>query len=114
MTIGIMTNRSAAVQPLFSPSVLWAIRVLAWLAFLITSYLAYKSIGHGVASSCITGSADCEAVQSSIWSVWLGLPVAALGLACYSSLATLSLLTGLSNPRALHWVGTAIVLLSLV
>ncbi len=103
-----------ASQPVLGTSVLWAVRVLAWIAFGLTSYLALKSIGHGVSSSCITGSADCEAVQSSSWSVWLGVPVAVLGLGCYSSLAGLSVAAGAINPRAGRWISTGLVMLSLL
>jgi protein-disulfide isomerase len=53
-------------------------------------------------------------VQSSTWSLWLGLPVAVAGLACYASLAGLSVLTGLRGDRAARWVGTLLVMLSCI
>jgi uncharacterized membrane protein len=115
MTIGLpLRNPSTVAQPFLSVPFRWAIRVLAWLAFGLASYLAIKSLGHEVISGCITGGADCKDVQSSAWSMWLGLPVAIAGLACYASLATLSVFTGVTNPRAAYWVGTGLVLLSLI
>ncbi|MEX2317035.1 MAG: vitamin K epoxide reductase family protein [Pirellulales bacterium] len=114
MIIGNSTNPfPGGPRSFLSVPLQWAVRVLAWLAFGICVFLAFKALGHGVAAGCIAGSPDCDAVQSSIWSVWLGVPVALLGLACYSSLAGLSVLTGLTNPGAARWINTFLTLLAL-
>jgi uncharacterized membrane protein len=86
--------------------------VLAWLAFGVASYVAFH--GQDVSASCIGGGSDCNVVQSSSWSVWLGVPVAIAGLACYASLAGLSVMSGMTDTRFSRWVGTFLVMLSLI
>jgi uncharacterized membrane protein len=101
-------------QPVLARPLRWAVRVVAWLAFGICAYLAWNAVTHGAASVCLPGSADCDVVQSSRWSLWLGIPVAIVGLACYAALASLSVMTGLSSPRAVRWIGTLLVAYSLL
>src|SRR4051812_9630243 len=84
--------------PAFNAPVRWTLRVLAWLAFGITSYLAWHAMMQTSVAGCTVGSHEgCDLVLSSSWSKWLGIPVAFLGLACYSALAALSVLLGLCN-----------------
>jgi len=101
-------------QPVLNAVPRWMVRVLAWTAFAICASLAWSAVaGDGPTSACIGGGTDCHDVQTSTWSVWLGLPVAVAGLACYASLAGLSVLAGLKSARAVRWVGTLLILLSL-
>lgn len=99
--------------PVFSVPVRWTLRLLAWLAFLVTAYLAWHTVGQTSLAGCGVGSGTgCDLVLSSKWSKWLGVPVSILGLACYASLAGLSVLLGLQNARPGRWVNTAFLLLA--
>lgn len=116
-----LPNRSSRVSqhatglPAFAAPVRWTLAVLSWLAFGVASYLAYYSvIGESVAG-CVVGSAnDCDIVLSSSWSMLFGIPIAVLGLASYSTLATLSLLLGWREPNANRWITTTFVALAIV
>jgi uncharacterized membrane protein/protein-disulfide isomerase len=89
--------------------------VLAWLAFGVASYLAWHSVTQTAVAGCTAGSHEgCDLVLSSSWSMWLGIPVAILGLACYSTLAALSVFLGVRNATANRWITTIFVMLSIV
>lgn len=89
--------------------------MLAWLAFGVASYLAWHAMTQTAVAGCTVGSNDgCDVVLSSSWSKWLGIPVAVLGLACYATLATLSVLLGVRNAQVNRWVSTLFVMLSIV
>lgn len=106
---------ASAAAPAFGVPVRWALRVLAWLAFVVASYLAWHAVSQTSVAGCSVGSnIDCDLVLSSSWSKWLGVPVAFFGLACYASLAALSVLLGLRSATANRWISTAFVMLSLV
>jgi len=99
--------------PTFDGPVRWALRVLAWLAFGVASYLAWHAVTQTSVAGCTVGSNEgCDVVLSSSWSKWLGIPIAILGLGCYATLATLSVLLGLRSAQANRWISTAFVLLS--
>jgi len=86
--------------------------VLAWLAFLVAAFLAWHTVNQSSLWGCSVGSeSGCDLVLSSKWSKWLGVPVSFLGLACYASLAGLSVLLGLHNARIGRWVNTTFLLL---
>jgi uncharacterized membrane protein len=104
-----MSIASAAhVPPLFSTPVRWTLRVLSWLAFGLSAYLAWYAVtGSSVASCGFGDSNGCDVVLTSSWSKWLGLPVAVMGLACYAALAALSVVLGVRNPGASRWINTA-------
>ena len=88
--------------------------MLAWLAFGLASYLAWHAMTQTSVAGCTVGSNEgCDLVLSSSWSKWLDIPVAFLGLACYATLATLSVLLGLRNAQANRWVSTLFVLLAI-
>lgn len=88
--------------------------MLAWLAFGVASYLAWHAVTQTSVAGCTAGSNEgCDAVLSSSWSKWLGIPVAFLGLTCYATLATLSVLLGLRSTWANRWISTVFVMLSL-
>lgn len=66
------------------------IALFALVGALIATYLTLYKIGAIGDLSCTLGS--CETVNTSEWSVFLGLPVAAWGLAAYLVLLGLALL----------------------
>ncbi len=100
---------------IFSVPVRWTIRVLAWLAFLVASYLAWHAATGSDVAGCGVGSeAGCDVVLSSSWSKWLNVPVSLAGLACYAALAGFSALIGLTGPRESRWIDTLVVMLSTV
>ena len=65
------------------------IAVLSLVGILIALYLTLYKIGVIGDLSCTLGS--CETVNTSKWATFLGLPVAAWGLAAYVALFTLSM-----------------------
>jgi uncharacterized membrane protein len=101
-------------QPVFNSPVRWALRVLAWLAFGVSTYLAWTAITNTPVAGCSVGSHHgCDTVLSSTWSKWLGVPVAVPGLACYATLAGLSVLLGVQSSAG-RWISTALILLATV
>jgi uncharacterized membrane protein len=110
-----MSPVSSAPQldlPVFAAPVRWTLRVLAWVAFGVSAYLAWHVVNQAPVAGCGVGSeTGCDMVLSSSWSKWLGVPVAVPGLACYAALATLSVLLGVQNPRVSRWINTAFLML---
>src|SRR5882757_2128858 len=103
-----------ACAPAFNTPVRWTLRVLAWLAFGIASYLAWSALTQTAVAGCSVGShAGCDLVLTSSWSKWLGIPVAVLGLCCYATLATLSVVLGVRNAQANRWISTLFVMLAI-
>jgi uncharacterized membrane protein len=101
--------------PVFGTPWRWALRVLAWLAFAVSAYLAWHAVNQSSVTGCgIAGANSCDAVLGSSWSKWLGVPVAVLGLACYSLLAALSVVLEWRNDRLGRWINTAFVALSIL
>src|SRR5687768_17910943 len=95
------------LRPMFGMPVRWALRVLSWLAFGVSAYLAWHAVNQSSVAGCgATGANSCNVVLSSSWSKWFGVPVAVAGLTCYASLAGLSVLLGLRNPSAGRWINT--------
>jgi uncharacterized membrane protein/thiol-disulfide isomerase/thioredoxin len=104
----------SACAPAFKAPVRWTLRVLAWLAFGVASYLAWSALTKTPVAGCSVGSHDgCDLVLTSSWSRWLGIPVAVIGLACYATLAALSVLLGLRSPQANRWISTTFLMLSI-
>jgi len=101
---------NAAAQPngpLFNTPSRWALRVLSWLAFGLAAYLAWFAVNQTSVAGCGVGSHNgCDAVLNSAWSKWLSVPVAVLGLACYATLAALSVMLGIRS-NASRWILTA-------
>jgi len=111
------TSRSpgAAIQPAFGAPVRWTLVVLSWLAFGVAGYLAFYSVSGASVAGCGVGANNaCDVVLSSSWSKWLGVPVAVLGLACYATLASLSVLLGLRDETVNRWISTVFVMLAVV
>jgi uncharacterized membrane protein len=111
-----MSHATDTYPPLFNTPVRWTLRVLAWLAFGVSAYLAWHAVNQSSVAGCGVGDHNaCDLVLSSSWSKWLfDIPVAVLGLACYASLAGLSVLLGLRIPGASRWINTAFVMLSII
>jgi len=88
--------------------------LLAWIAFGAASYLAWNAVtGSAVAGCGMNSGHGCDAVLSSPWSKWLGIPVAVLGLGCYATLASLSVLLWIRSEPASTWIATAFVMFSI-
>ncbi|PYO93987.1 MAG: vitamin K epoxide reductase [Gemmatimonadetes bacterium] len=62
-----------------------AIALLALVGCFVALYLWLHALGYGGAIKC-GASGGCEAVQTSPWAVFLGLPVAFFGVAGYFTL----------------------------
>ena len=104
----------SACAPAFNAPVRWTLRVLAWLAFGLASYLAWHAVTQTGVAGCTVGSNEgCDLVLTSSWSKWLGIPVAFLGLVCYATLATLSIFLGVRSGLANRWISTLFVTLSI-
>jgi uncharacterized membrane protein/protein-disulfide isomerase len=110
-----MSQTPTDFRPVMSVPSRWIVRVLAWTALGLSAYLTITSLSHTKVVGCAAGeTVDCDSVLSGQWSVWLGLPVALGGLACYAALASLSVLLGLQGAAARRWIGTLVVMLSVV
>lgn len=110
-----MSQLKSHTHSRFGPKALWLARALAWAGFGIASYLAWVSIGDFPVAGCTgTGVFDCDAVHSSIWSHWIGLPVALPGLACFATLAGLSVLLGWTKPPHGQWLNCAFLGIAIV
>ncbi len=64
------------------------IPTLAVLGILDSLYLSYVKIAH--AKPFCAGLGDCETVNTSVYSVFLGIPIAYLGVLMYATLFVLS------------------------
>ena len=86
-----------------------AIALLSLVGILIALYLTLYKIGVVGDLSCSIGS--CETVNTSRWATFLGLPVAAWGLAAYIALFALSVAgttDRYAGSRGLSWLLVAI------
>jgi uncharacterized membrane protein len=63
--------------------------LIALVGLFVALYLTLYKVG--VIGELVCGIGSCEAVQTSRWSTFLGLPVAAWGLAFYTSVLALAL-----------------------
>jgi uncharacterized membrane protein len=81
--------------------------LLALIGVLLATYLTLYKTGAIAELKCSTGS--CEQVQLSKWATFLGLPVAAWGIAFYVALLALALV-GLQA----SWAGSRGISLALV
>ncbi len=74
----------------FDRTLLLVVMGLCLVGIGIAGYLTYVHYAH-VAIVCATGG-GCEAVNSSKYAVFLGVPVAVLGLAAYTTLLVLAII----------------------
>lgn len=80
------------------------VALLALAGVFLATYLTLYKIGMIGTLSCSVG--ECETVQTSRWALFLGLPVAAWGVAFYLLVFALALLwseTSYADSRALGW-----------
>lgn len=85
--------------------VLWVMRFLALLASAVSGYLVWVALSAGNAVGC-GGAMDCNAVLSSSWSKWFGLPVSIPAFSMYLTLLFVLVLAGPlapENVRRLAW-----------
>jgi uncharacterized membrane protein len=66
-----------------------AIALLALVGFFVALYLWFHALGLGGPLKCGTGG--CDTVQTSRWSVFLGLPVALYGVVGYFAILVVAL-----------------------
>jgi uncharacterized membrane protein len=81
------------------------VALLSLVGILIALYLTLYKVGVVGNLSCTIGS--CETVNTSRWATFLGLPVAAWGLAAYVALFALSLAgtsDRLAPSRVISWL----------
>jgi uncharacterized membrane protein len=90
----VITNEVAAADietpAAAAPLSRMALAVLAMAGFMIALYMLLHKLGVIVTLAC--GAGSCDVVQSSPWSVFLGIPVPAWGVAGYGAILVLSLL----------------------
>jgi uncharacterized membrane protein len=83
-----------------------AVAALALLGLLVSTYLLLYKLGLVGSLRCV-GSGGCERVNTSPWSSFLGVPVAAYGVAGYLALLAIALY-GLGDeagrPEATRWL----------
>jgi uncharacterized membrane protein len=84
-----------------------AVAALALVGLLVSAYLLLYKLGVLGQIVC-AGSGGCERVQLSRWSVLLGVPVAAYGVAGYAALLGLALFglraDQLARPAPTRWI----------
>lgn len=68
----------------------WLLGSVAIAGMLVTAYLTYSALTKSELAYCAAGS-GCDLVQASRWSSFLGIPMAAWGLATYVSLVVVAL-----------------------
>ena len=93
-------------------AVRWTVRVLALVALLGSSYLAWLSLLAG--PDALLGCADlpyfdCEHVLSSPWSYWLGIPVSVFAVGVYAVILTASVLIGPTRRSAVARVAWGVL-----
>ncbi|HVY54795.1 MAG TPA: vitamin K epoxide reductase family protein, partial [Thermodesulfobacteriota bacterium] len=76
-------NQGSYLKPLIS--------ILSALGIIVSLYLTYIHFTEGRAAFCTAGS-DCDTVRQSGFSMFMGIPVAAVGVAGYSVIFIASLL----------------------
>lgn len=84
----ILSNDVQASKLPFTLSAAWVVPILSILGILDSLYLSYVKIAH--AQPFCAGLGDCETVNSSIYSVFAGIPIAYLGVGMYLTLLLLS------------------------
>lgn len=87
-----------------------AVATLALVGTLVATYLLLYKIGVFGAIAC--GDGGCEVVQNSPWAYFLGVPVAAWGLAGYVAIFITAFLG--THPRFAHqrWISFALLALT--
>ena len=85
-----------------------AMFVLAATAAVVSTYLLWLTMhSDGAVLGCDNAAFDCDLVLGSRWSVWLGLPVSALGLCTYLIVIVATLVAAMTHStrtRRAAWV----------
>jgi len=82
------------------------IALLSLIGFFIAGYLLLHRMG--LVGPLMCGFGDCDTVQLSQWSVFLGIPVPAWGVGGYTALFVVSLLGLQPQFMAARWVSAAL------
>lgn len=107
-------RRIRTETPWLSPAVRYTISGLALVATALAAYLTWTTLGQDTVAGCGgAGQADCDAVLSTVWSKYLGLPVSALGMGCYLAIFVVSLFANGRGYESSRGLGTGLAMLSL-
>lgn len=91
-----MTPGQVASEPALTRRFAFNLRTFIWLSvifgILVSGYLSYVKLADEKILCAATETLDCDAVQSSVYSQFMGIPIAYLGLAMYLGIAALLLL----------------------
>ncbi|MEZ6073107.1 MAG: vitamin K epoxide reductase family protein [Pirellulales bacterium] len=104
------------VPKVFRRSSLWTLRALSASCLCLSVYLSWLSATHTSGPGCGAGTGvDCDNVWSSVWSHWLGMPVALLGVGVYASITFVSAGTiGPTTKPTAVWKWYALIFLGTV
>ena len=101
--------------PLSIAPVRWGVRVLASIAVAISIYLAWHAISlQSVVGCSASATVDCDMVLQSRWSKLAGVPVAFLGVACYTVLLLLTFVPQQGSSAVGRYASTVLVMITLV
>ena len=94
---------------------MWVLALCCVVAISISGYLTWTSLTSSKIAGCGGGVFDCSHVTNSKWSLWMGLPVSALAIVSYLSLAIALALAVFHNSalvKRFAWTGVAMFALS--
>jgi uncharacterized membrane protein/protein-disulfide isomerase len=101
--------------PLAIAPVRWSVRVLALIAVAVAAYLAWTAIQlQSVVGCAASAHVDCDMVLQSPWSKLVGIPVAFLGVACYSLLLLLTFVPQRALSTIARYASTALIMTALI
>lgn len=83
------------------------VAVVALIGALIAAYMLLYKLGF--IGSVLCGTGGCEVVQNSPWAVFLGIPVAAWGLAGYIAILAVALVGADPRFEAQPWIAIALL-----
>src|SRR5215813_6141773 len=110
-----MNTASNQGGPLGIAWVRWGVRVLAAIALGVSIYLAWHAISLSSVVGCSTSAyVDCDEVLQSRWSKLVGVPIAFLGVGCYSFLLALTFVPQRAGSPLARYAATALLLTSLI
>jgi len=91
----------------------WTVRLLALVALVVSTYLAWISLQAGDATiGCgVLPQFDCDHVLTSRWSVWLRVPVSVPAVAVYATIFAASFLIGSRVPPRARRAAWAVLML---
>ena len=89
--------------------ILWGIRLIAALAVMLSTWLAWIGISGQQVPGC--GKAGCDELFSSRWSGWLGLPVGIPAVSLYLSLLLITFTFSQRVPERVRTAGWSLALI---